>query len=571
MSPGLGCCKGEFSPPMRLALLTMLSLVAWIDPSPAFAQGDMSDVIERAERSVVRFDVIAGSEQWLGSGFVIEASGVVMTNHHVIAGATQAKVSFQDGRTFNVVGTKLLDAAHDIAVVKIDGYDLPVLEFAPSLPRKGETAIALGSPHGLSFTASQGIISAIRDLSSESDQKLVEGTLLQTTAPISQGNSGGPLINAAGVVVGMNTLVSTIGQNLNFAVPSTVLIAAFEKQASAPVVPLNQGASREKARSDEIRESEISDEALRRYVEDAERLFSGLKSDLTQRLKQTNERLNLYKRGKTELPPHYVNSKYDVRIITEARNREVVYFRNPIVKSKATLELSERADKLKQTLSAVVNPDRKRALYELVRQAGPPLDVRDIGDIGFFREPVVVSVFDDDDILLASLDASNRILLLLRGEPTDRLRVGDEFDSLPLYIAGVSAIEANGKELPVLVARRVPEDRLAKAIFGNERPSGLVADSPSSDSAGPSVSVAGQRDASAQGSSDDLRSLFASDPKQPRLWSDSSGKFQVKAEFVSQDDRQVILRRTDTNALLPVPKERLSSADQEFLRTVTLP
>lgn len=547
---------------MRFAIVSPLLIAAGLllGPPAAQAQQDLSDVIERAERSVVRFDVKSASDTWLGSGFVIESSGVLMTNHHVIAGATEATVTFQNGQSFDVVGTKLLDADHDIAVVKINAQDLPVLELLPSLPRKGEVAIALGAPHGLSFSASQGIISAIRDLSTEADEKIVAGTLLQTSAPISPGNSGGPLINSAGVVVGMNTLVMTIGQNLNFAVPSTRLLEAVRAQASAAVIPLSRGAAQQRSRSQAEQESEISDEALQRYVEDADRLFNGLKTDLTQRLKQTNERLSLYKRGKTEMPPHLAASRYDVRVMTEGRNREVAYFRNPIVKSKAVLELTQRAEKLKATLAGIINPDRKQALFELVRQAGPPLDVREIGDIGFLRDPVVLSVFEDDDILLGTLGTRERTVLVLRGEPTDRLRVGDEFDSLPLYISGLVTIQARGEEIPVLLARRVPEQRLAKAIFG------AAHDNNSSDPATVSSATSGQT-AAASGEDDlDIRGLFAGDPQQVRLWSDASGKFQVRAEYVSQDDHLVILRRSDTKALLTVPKARLSPADQQFLR-----
>lgn len=524
----------------------------------AQADDDLADVIERAERSVIRFDVKSARDSWLGSGFVIESSGVIMTNHHVLAGATSAKVTFQDGKSYDVVGTKLLDASQDVAVVKVNAVDLPVLELADSLPRKGDVAIALGAPHGLSFSASQGIISAIRDLSAEANEKeIIAGTLLQTTAPISPGNSGGPLINSSGQVVGMNTLVFTVGQNLNFAIPATRLTAAVSQQAGASVVPLSRGAAREKSRDDEQRESEISDEALQRYVADAERLFTGLKTDLNQRLKQTNERLNLFKRGKTELPPQLVSSESDVHVVTDFRNRETAFFRNPIAKSKAVLDLSDRAEKLKATLAAIVNPDRKQALFELVRQAGPPLDVREIGDIGFLRDPTVISVFEDKDILLATLNTDERTLLVLRGEPTDRLRVGDDFDSLPLYISGVVTIQVKGRELPVLLARRVPDDRLAKAIFGDEHTM-LTSDDPGASS--------GSNAQSTSSDALDIAGLFAVDPKQSRLWSDASGKFRVEAEYVSQDDSQVILRRSDTRALLTVPKSRLSRADQEFLR-----
>src|SRR5690606_28942606 len=158
-------------------------------------------------------------------------------------------------------------------------------------------------------------------------------------------------------------------------------------------------------------------------------------------------------------------------------------------------------------------------------QAGPPLDVREIGDIGFLRDPTVISVFEDKDILLATLNTDERTLLVLRGEPTDRLRVGDDFDSWPLYISGVVTIQVKGRELPVLLARRVPDDRLAKAIFGDEHTM-LTSDAPGASS--------GSNAQSTSSDALDIAGLFAVDPKQSRLWSDASGKFRVEAEYVSQ-------------------------------------
>lgn len=186
------------------------------------AARDVADVVERVEPSVVRFDVTLREGKAIGSGFVVSADGLAVTNHHVIAGAKSAKATFSDATVFDVEGVLAFDAGRDVAIVKIKAdRKLPVLPLAKQLPRKGEEVLAFGSPAGLSFTATEGIVSAIR---SAVEMKQLghdgTGTWLQSSAPISPGSSGGPLVNLKGEVVGANTSGLMIGQNLNFAISS---------------------------------------------------------------------------------------------------------------------------------------------------------------------------------------------------------------------------------------------------------------------------------------------------------------------------------------------------------------
>ncbi|NND73018.1 MAG: trypsin-like serine protease [Rhodothermales bacterium] len=164
--------------------------------------------------------------QGLGSGFVISADGYIVTNHHVIDNANEITVSFRDGSTLPavVIGT---DEATDLALLKVDSdEELRFIPFARSSAIVGEWAIALGNPFGL-FDATEptvtvGVVSA-RDRDFEVKDRHVYRDMIQTDASINQGNSGGPLVNAIGEVIGVNTFIFTqsggsIG--LGFAVPA---------------------------------------------------------------------------------------------------------------------------------------------------------------------------------------------------------------------------------------------------------------------------------------------------------------------------------------------------------------
>lgn len=160
----------------------------------------------------------------MGSGFIISEDGYLLTNNHVIDGADEISVSLLDHREFDaeVIG---VDERSDLALLKIDAKDLPYLSFGDSDDLKvGQWVLAIGSPFGLDFTASQGIVSAIgRSIPTENNENYVP--FIQTDVAINPGNSGGPLFNLAGEVIGINSQIFTRsgGSNgLSFAIPSTV-------------------------------------------------------------------------------------------------------------------------------------------------------------------------------------------------------------------------------------------------------------------------------------------------------------------------------------------------------------
>lgn len=187
--------------------------------------GDLPAMIERVSPSVVTVLVEGAQGEGAGSGVIWDAEGRIVTNNHVVQGAEEVEVGLVSGARLpaRVVGT---DPRTDLAVLDVDRNELPAAEFAEGLPRVGELAVALGSPLGLENTATAGIVSALhRDLpSGGTTPALVD--LVQTDAPISPGNSGGALVDAQGVVIGVSVAYippEARAVSIGFAIPATVV------------------------------------------------------------------------------------------------------------------------------------------------------------------------------------------------------------------------------------------------------------------------------------------------------------------------------------------------------------
>jgi len=149
-----------------------------------------------------------------GSGFVVSKEGRIVTNYHVIKSGSSAVVKLPDGAFFVVDGVLTFDKDRDIAIIKAHGENFRTVTLGDSSRvQVGDEVIAIGNPLSLESTVSNGIVSGIRTVGEQSAK------VLQITAPISPGSSGGPLFDIAGKVVGMTTSTVKGGENLNFAVP----------------------------------------------------------------------------------------------------------------------------------------------------------------------------------------------------------------------------------------------------------------------------------------------------------------------------------------------------------------
>jgi len=196
------------------------------------APDSVAGIAQRVLPSVVSISTRSISGAGTGSGFVIDSSGYILTNNHVISKAAQTggsiQVSLSDGTFYSakVIGR---DASYDLAVLKINASGLKALQFGDSdAVAVGDLVIAIGSPLGLSGTVTTGIISAKNRAvtAGESDSESSFINALQTDAAINPGNSGGPLVDATGAVIGVNSAIASLGTTsqlgsigLGFAIP----------------------------------------------------------------------------------------------------------------------------------------------------------------------------------------------------------------------------------------------------------------------------------------------------------------------------------------------------------------
>jgi S1-C subfamily serine protease/Flp pilus assembly protein TadD len=182
---------------------------------PTTREPSITEIVKASSPAVVLVATFDGSGNAVaqGSGFIISGDGKVITNYHVIEGADSSIVKMGNGAYFPVEGVLAQSKSDDLVVLKVSGSGLPVLHLGEAKSvSSGERVIAIGSPLGLEGTVTDGIVSAIRE-----DEE-TNTPLIQTTAPISHGSSGGPLLDLAGRVVGVLTFMFGSGENLNFAV-----------------------------------------------------------------------------------------------------------------------------------------------------------------------------------------------------------------------------------------------------------------------------------------------------------------------------------------------------------------
>jgi putative serine protease PepD len=240
VSAGIGGVAAMVAQP-NLSTLGTMAMAAAGAPHPAASlpPGSIEQVAAKVVPSVVQLQSSLGSQAEQGSGIILTADGLIMTNNHVVASAAHAgdqggahtEVIFADGRTapFTVVAT---DPTTDIAVVRAQGASglTPIAMGSSANLRVGQRVVALGSPLGLDSTVTAGIVSALdRPVSAVIDSANHVATIdaIQTDAPINPGNSGGALVNADGQLIGMNSANATVGKStgesgsigLGFAIP----------------------------------------------------------------------------------------------------------------------------------------------------------------------------------------------------------------------------------------------------------------------------------------------------------------------------------------------------------------
>jgi len=180
---------------------------------------------ELVERVLPGLVVVHGRRFEVGAGIIFRADGLILTNNHV-AGHRRLAVSLHNGREYEA---RLLarDPEVDLALMKIGAHDLPVLPLTRTQPRVGQMALAFGHPWGQRDMLSSGIVSALTTAQTHNGRQI---SILRTDVPLAPGNSGGPLVNALGEVMGLNAMI--VGGDQSISIPAEIMREFAEKALS---------------------------------------------------------------------------------------------------------------------------------------------------------------------------------------------------------------------------------------------------------------------------------------------------------------------------------------------------
>jgi Flp pilus assembly protein TadD len=214
-------------------LLVLLTAAATIG-----APESITEVVRRVRPAVVTIITYdsAGSREAQGSGFFIDSSHVI-TNWHVVDDASRIDARCSDGTVFHVRRIAARDVKADLASLELASPNTTVSPLTVSgvTPEPGERVIVVGSPMGLSASVSDGVVSDLREIPEL-------GHVMQISAPVSRGSSGSPVVNLKGEVVGVAQAIEAGGQNLNFAVPGSSVLAMLSRRSAGQSMPGRQGA-----------------------------------------------------------------------------------------------------------------------------------------------------------------------------------------------------------------------------------------------------------------------------------------------------------------------------------------
>ena len=219
-----------FAAALFLILTPLISVAAAPQGPPPKSPGEIAREQSQAVVVIEQLDE-RGQAIRQGSGFIVTPGGAIVTNLHVVQGATSLRVKLPNGDVYKTADVVDYDEGKDIAVIKVKGFQLPTVRLGDSdRTEVGEAVVAIGNPEGLTNSLSTGVISGVRRFDTH--------RVFQLTAPISHGSSGGALFDSSGAVIGITTFVFRAGQNLNFAVPINYARGMIGEQPTTLVAKL---------------------------------------------------------------------------------------------------------------------------------------------------------------------------------------------------------------------------------------------------------------------------------------------------------------------------------------------
>ena len=228
------CVQSPLLIPVMVVMVVMVAEVL-LSPATAWAEAKTASVeqlarLVRPSIAVITFTGRDGKQEGLGTGFIVDAEGLIATNLHVVGEGRPLAVQLADGSRHAVTEITASDRASDLAVLRIEKPAKPLVPLPlgdDADPPDGLPVVTVGNPHGLAFSVVGGVVSGVRE---------VEGRpMLQLAMPIEPGNSGGPVVDPDGRVVGIVTIKSLVTQNLGFAVRVAALRPLLEKPNPVPM------------------------------------------------------------------------------------------------------------------------------------------------------------------------------------------------------------------------------------------------------------------------------------------------------------------------------------------------
>jgi hypothetical protein len=504
----------------KVHALTLGVVLGLVGVSLAWGQGgsSLAPLVAQVDPSVVTITLPNERE---GSGFVVDAKGLVVTNYHVIEGAKTATVSFADKKILLVDGFVAVSISKDLALLHVRTHDkeLQALRLAESLPAKGDRVFAFGAPMGLSGSVSDGIVAAVRPGHEVSETLLklahrdiyrntlgydLEAQWIQSTAPISPGNSGGPLVNAHGEVVGVNTWVCAAGQNLNF---SLSVVHLREFLASAGTTNVQMLSSLPAPRSDH-------EERSRGNAQKTLDLWTQLNKC---KIELNEQSLACEKKLQKIVPA-------DLRHTLKgqaARNKKMAGLYEEMAKV-----YGDYAGKVKALDNAEADPDAV-----MLTAAEADLAQR----FGDACQELAIALTTQSDV---DVRHGERNLAYFKRDAGNLRTVRD--------LIRLKLVRKYDKKFPTLEETLKGSDG-AVADDGREKSVSETAATP-----------VGERSDSSTNA--DKHSVL-------RVWSDRTGRHQVQAKYVELEGGKVKLEKADGTVIL-VPLASLSEADQRFIGVV---
>ncbi len=521
---------------MSRALIKSVVFFLSLSAPLAYSQ-DSAEIVAQAEKSLLKIEI---EDVGQGSGFVVDSSGIAITNVHVMAAAQNGKAiaTFPDGKVCEITGSYLIDKARDIAVIQLKLNSLPTLAIAASQPRKGDEVLALGSPMGLSFTATRGIVSAIRseeEMRRELDDPSISGTWIQVDAPLSPGNSGGPLINKNGELVAMSTRASFgQAQNLNFGISGADIRNAIDLAKGKPLISLMDGLGRidmeeEKPESGEIVDrKKIPPAVIREYVDRGRQNFALLVKGLRRELGIQKEICRIMKLGRVQL-------ELGEKIAREPTSGRYFYGSEGLKNITVTRQ-EVRVSELETMLRTIGKTPTNESLLALLWNFGPTVDLRDKGSVGFLSNAYVMRAITERDVIIDYYGGK----YLLWVKDASGLSDGEPMTPVPVFVVGSKTLALEtGESFAVTILYSLVESELRQAIFGSED-SAVATQSP--------------------------QSPVSEQQSTLRKWRDKTGKFEIEATLVNQDATKVVLKKAD-GSVITVPVDKLCESDRKFLQT----